>query len=80
MSLKADLCEDPKQKLLLSDSVEKAEGFIKEYDKMESDFKGKQDGWVVSITFRGKNSLGAKVINQNLYYFDTDITKIVNSK
>lgn len=79
LALDAEFCTDSKQKSILLDSIEKGKSFLNEYRKLESEYKSKQDGWAVVFTFRGNNSVGAKIIGNYLYYFDVDMTKITKS-
>lgn len=45
----------------------------------QKNFKRQFSGWYTKFTYRGNNSLGAKVIEKANYYFDKDITEIVHT-
>lgn len=47
--------------------------------KNRDNFKPKFEGYKMSHRFRGKNALGALVINESNYYFDPEISKIIKS-
>ena len=48
--------------------------------KIESDFRPVFKGWKVEHTFRGKNKLGALVLNKYVFYFDKDFTKVIDAE
>ena len=48
--------------------------------KVLSTFKPDFKGWRLEHTFRGKNKLGALVVNKYAFYFDKGITKILDSQ
>lgn len=50
----------------------------KEYENKEKNFKGKFLGYYTRFKFRGKNKFGGYVINEYFFYFDKDITKILD--
>ncbi len=47
-------------------------------DKKIKEYKPVFKGWVMVHKFRGKNKLGALVLNSIIYEFDKEITKIVD--
>lgn len=65
--------EYPDSIIMFSDKIAEIEGAIKEG---ELNHKREFAGWYTDFSFRGNNSLGAKVINKTRYRFDKDITKI----
>lgn len=67
----------------MQDSVPILEDLInKTKEKIENNkksFNSEFNGYKVEFTFRGNNSLGAKVLNSTIYLFDKDLTKIVDT-
>jgi len=49
-------------------------------DSVEQAFKPKLVGWRMSHKFRSNNALGAKVLGEYLFFFDTELTKITETK
>lgn len=49
-------------------------------EEIELNFKPEFKGWEMEHSFRANNAGGNKVIGHYRYYFDKDITKIVNSE
>jgi len=45
----------------------------------KKNFKREFDGWYTDYTFRGNNSLGAKIISKKRYRFDKDVTTILGT-
>ena len=56
----------------------KMDSVSKIIDAKAKSFKPEFKGWKMSHKFRGKNKMGAVVLNSNIYEFDKDITKIVD--
>lgn len=54
------------------------EDIKKEYETKKKNFKGKFIGYFTIFKFRGKNKFGGYVINEYIFYFDKDLTKIVD--
>lgn len=50
----------------------------REYENKEKNFKGKFIGYFTRFKFRGKNKFGGSVINEYVFFFDKDITKIID--
>ena len=62
---------------ILIDSINKYKLACKE---IENDYIPKFKGWSMTHTSRGNNALGNKIIGTNIFYFDPDITQIVDIK
>lgn len=52
----------------------------KEYEPKEKNFKGTPIGYYTIFKFRGKNNFGGYVIDKYIFYFDKDLTKIVDAR
>ena len=57
--------------------IHMADSLNKKVEKEKAAFKPEFKGWVMAHKFRGKNKLGALVLNSNIYEFDKEVTKIV---
>lgn len=60
-----------------SDTISKYEPLL---DSLISNYKPTFKGWSMTHTSRGNNALGNKIIGTNIFYFDPDITQIVDIK
>ena len=83
--IKAKLKECNKsEEALLNDSLSyyqsKEDSLMNVYKQKENEFKGDFIGYETNFTFRGNNSLGAKVINNVKITFDKDLTSVIEMK
>ena len=80
----ADSEENPKKKIQILDSALNAlsvsERYLDSLHAFQKNFKGEFNGWKMIHTYRGNNSLGAKIIAKTVFYFDKDITGVTGSK
>jgi hypothetical protein len=58
--------------------LDSASYYLKIAKKIDSTFVPKFVGWNMTHTFRANNAYGHKVIGHRKYYFDKDISKIIN--
>lgn len=50
----------------------------KEIEAGEKNFKSEFFGWKMKHSFRGKNSFGAKEVATEIFFFDPELTKVIN--
>ena len=43
-------------------------------------YVGEFNGWSMFHTYRGNNSYGAKTIDKSIFYFDKDLTQVIDQK
>ncbi len=77
LQIEAEYETDPERKILLLDSIKKGNDYLLEYLQAEKEFKPKHDGWYTDFSCRGKNKLGALILNKYRFYFDLNVEKII---
>ena len=60
--------------------IKKMKLLLREQEDSMKSFKPKFDGWKLRHTYRGKNAVGAVIINTTIFYFDKDISKVTKMK
>lgn len=60
--------------------LDSAKYYLNIADKINSTFVPKFIGWNITHTFRANNASGNKVIGHRKYYFDKDVSKIINDE
>ena len=58
--------------------IDTAKKYLAILEKMESEFIPEFKGWSMTHKLRAKNAMGAVILNEYIFYFDKDITKIIN--
>lgn len=58
-----------------NDSLKYYEGIARDFERA---FVPQFKGWSMTHTLRGKNAYGSKIISTNVYYFDADLTKVID--
>lgn len=58
--------------------LNEADSINKEIDRKKEQFKPYLRGMIVKGKIRGKNKMGAKVLNNVIFHFDTELSKVTD--